>query len=53
MTAKRKAGRPQNFGVVTERRTVHLPPEVVAKLIAYGDGSLSRGIVKAAKKVKP
>jgi len=51
MKTKRPPGRPALLGV-TERRTVHLPPDVVVKLIAHGDGSLSRGIVKAAKKVK-
>lgn len=50
-TTKRPVGRPALLGE-TERRTVHLPPAVVQKLIAAGEGSLSRGIVKAASKLR-
>jgi hypothetical protein len=50
--AKRAVGRPMLFGKPTERKTVHLPPPVIAQLTMLGDGSLSRGIVLAARKVK-
>lgn len=50
---KRPVGRPALFDEPVERRTVRLPPAVISKLTKHGDGSLSAGIVKAAKKVKP
>lgn len=53
MTSKRPVGRPALFDEPVERRTVRLPPAVISKLTKHGDGSLSAGIVKAAKKVKP
>lgn len=53
--AKRGRGRPplSATGEVGERYQVHLPPSVADKLRQYGDGSLSQGIIRAAKKVKP
>lgn len=50
--AKRPVGRPTLFGKATDRKTVHLPPPVIAQFTALGNGSLSRGIVLAARKVK-
>lgn len=52
--AKKGRGRPplSPTGEVGTRYQVHLPPSVADKLRAYGDGSLSAGIVKAAGKVK-
>lgn len=53
MAAKRGRGRPplSATGEVGERYQVHLPPSVADKLRQYGDGSLSRGIIRAAKRV--
>lgn len=51
--AKRPRGRPSLSGETGERFQVTIPPTVAAKLRAYGGGSLSAGIIKAAKKVKP
>lgn len=52
MKAKRP-GRPALFDSEAERKTVHLPAPVIDKLAKLGDGSLSRGIVAAAKRIKP
>lgn len=51
---KRPRGRPplSASGEVGERYQVHLPPSVAEKLRKLGDGSLSQGIILAAKKVK-
>lgn len=51
----KRMGRPplSPTGEVGARYQVHLPPGIADKLRAYGGGSLSAGIVKAAKKVKP
>lgn len=55
MTApKRPRGRPpqSSTGEVGQRYQVYLLPSVADKLRQYGDGSLSQGIIRAAKKVK-
>ena len=54
MAAKRGRGRPplSATGEVGERFQVHLPPSVADKLRQYGDGSLSQGIIRAAKRVR-
>ena len=49
--AKRGRGRPKLFDGDAERKTVHLLPEVVAKVEAIGDGSLSQGIDRLAYRV--
>lgn len=53
--AKRGRGRPplSASGESGERYQVHLPPSVADKLRELGDGSLSQGIIKATKKIKP
>ena len=53
MTTKRGRGRPKLHTEAVERSQVSLPVSVSQKLRKAGDGSLSRGIVIAAKKVKP
>lgn len=52
--AKRGRGRPplSPTGEVGTRYQVHLPPSIADKLREFGNGSLSAGIVKAAKKVR-
>ena len=52
--AKKRMGRPplSATGEVGERYEVHLPPSVADKLRQYGDGSLSQGIIRAAKRVR-
>ncbi len=52
--AKRGRGRPPlaASGEVGSRYQVHIPPSVADKLRAHGDGSLSQGIIRAAKKVR-
>lgn len=52
--AKKRMGRPplSATGEVGERYQVHLPPSVADKLRQYGDGSLSQGIIRAAKRVR-
>lgn len=50
--AKRGRGRPPLSGETGERFQVTIPPTVAAKLRAYGGGSLSAGIIKAAKRVR-
>jgi len=53
MTATtRGRGRPSLTGETGHRYQVTIPPTVEAKLRAYGDGSLSQGIIKAAKRIK-
>jgi hypothetical protein len=49
--AKRPRGRPPLSGESGQRYQVHLPPSVADKLREYGDGSLSQGIVRAARLV--
>jgi hypothetical protein len=51
MSAKRGPGRPKLFEGDSERKTVHLLPEVSAKVAAIGDGSLSQGIDRLAYRV--
>lgn len=50
--AKRPRGRPSFTGETGQRYQVHLPPTVADKLRKAGDGSLSQGIIKAAKKLR-
>jgi hypothetical protein len=50
--AKRSRGRPKIHTEPVERSQVSLPVSVDKDLRKLGGGSLSRGIVKAAKKVK-
>lgn len=54
MKAKRGRGRPplSPSGETGERYQVTIPPSVADKLRAYGGGSLSQGIVKAAQKLR-
>lgn len=49
---KRGRGRPSLSGETGQRYQVHLPPTVADKLRKLGEGSLSQGIIKAAKKVR-
>lgn len=51
----KRMGRPplSPTGEAGTRYQVHLPPSIADKLREFGNGSLSAGIVKAAKKVKP
>lgn len=50
----KRMGRPplSPTGEVGTRYQAHLPPSVADKLRAYGNGSLSAGIVKAATKLR-
>jgi hypothetical protein len=50
--AKRPRGRPSLTGETGQRYQVTIPPSVADKLRDHGDGSLSQGIIKAAKKVR-
>lgn len=52
LPAKRGRGRPPLSGETGERYQVTIPPTVADKLRAYGGGSLSAGIIKAAKRVR-
>jgi hypothetical protein len=53
MTAKKRpVGRPPSDSEIGKRYTVYLLPSIVERLKAYGDGSLSVGIVEAAKRLK-
>lgn len=52
MKLKRPRGRPPLAGEAGQRYQVHLPPSVAEKLRRYGDGSLSQGIVRAAKRIR-
>lgn len=52
MKAKRGRGRPSLSGETGERFQVTIPPTVADKLRAYGGGSLSAGIIKAAKRIR-
>lgn len=49
---KRPRGRPPLSGEAGQRYQVHLPPGVAEKLRAYGDGSISQGIVRASKRIR-
>jgi hypothetical protein len=51
--AKRGRGRPSLSGETGQRYQVTIPPTIADKLRTYGDGSLSQGIIRAAKKVRP
>lgn len=52
--AKRPRGRPpqSSTGEVGQRYQVYLLPSVADKLRQHGDGSLSQGIIRAAKRVR-
>ena len=52
MTAKRGRGRPSFSGETGQRYQVTIPPSIEAKLREYGDGSLSQGIIRAAKRIR-
>lgn len=52
MAAKRPRGRPSLTGETGQRYQVTIPPTVADKLRQHGGGSLSAGIIKAAKRVK-
>lgn len=52
MKAKRGRGRPSLSGETGVRFQVTIPPSIEAKLRAYGGGSLSAGIIKAAKRIR-
>jgi hypothetical protein len=49
---KRGRGRPSLSGETGERFQVTIPPTVATKLRGHGDGSLSQGIIRAAKKLR-
>lgn len=49
---KRKPGRPSLSGETGQRYQVTIPPTVETKLREYGDGSLSQGIIRAAKRIR-
>jgi hypothetical protein len=50
--AKRGRGRPSLSGETGQRYQVTIPPTVADKLRAHGEGSLSQGIIRAAKRIK-
>ena len=50
---KPRRGRPSLSGETGERYQVTIPPTVAARLRAYGGGSMSAGIIKAAKRIRP
>jgi hypothetical protein len=50
---KRPLGRPSFTGVAGARYQITIPSAIADKLRKLGDGSLSRGVIKAAAKVKP
>lgn len=52
MKPKRGPGRPSFTGEPGERFQVTIPPSIAAKLRAFGDGSLSQGIIRAAKRIR-
>ena len=52
MAAKRGRGRPSLSGETGQRYQVTIPPSIEAKLREYGDGSLSQGIIRAAKRIR-
>lgn len=49
---KRGRGRPSLSGETGERYQVTIPPTVADKLRRLGGGSLSGGIIKAAKRIR-
>jgi hypothetical protein len=50
--AKKGRGRPSLSGETGQRYQVTIPPTVADKLRAHGEGSLSQGIIRAAKRIK-
>jgi hypothetical protein len=50
--AKRGRGRPSLSGETGERYQVTIPPTIADKLRKHGDGSLSQGIIRAAKRIR-
>ena len=52
MASKRPRGRPSLTGETGQRYQVTIPPSIADKLRQHGEGSLSRGVIRAAKKVK-
>jgi hypothetical protein len=53
MKPKRPRGRPSLSGEAGQRYQVTIPPTVADRLRKHGDGSLSQGIIKSAKRIKP
>ncbi len=49
---KRPRGRPPLSGEPGQRYQVHLPPSIAERLRKYGNGSLSQGIIKAARRIR-
>ena len=52
MKPKRGRGRPSLSGETGERYQVTIPPTLADRLRAHGGGSLSAGIIKAAKRLR-
>lgn len=52
LKAKRGRGRPSLSGETGERFQVTIPPTIADKLRTHGDGSLSQGIIRAAKRIR-
>jgi len=52
MKPKRGRGRPSLSGETGERYQVTIPPTLADRLRRHGDGSLSAGIIKAAKRLR-
>lgn len=50
--AKRPRGRPSLSGETGERYQVTIPPTVADRIRAFGEGSLSSGIIKLAVRTK-
>lgn len=50
--AKRGRGRPSLSGETGERYQVTIPPTVAERLRRFGEGSLSAGIIKLAKRLR-
>ena len=48
----KRMGRPPLSGETGQRYQVTIPPTIADKLRAHGGGSLSAGIIKAAKRVR-
>ena len=48
----KRMGRPPLSGETGQRYQVTIPPSIEAKLREYGDGSLSQGIIRAAKRIR-
>lgn len=51
LKAKRPRGRPSLTGETGQRYQVTIPPSIADKLRQHGEGSLSQGIIRAAKRL--